>query len=259
MHTEIWAHRGSSHVFIENSMAAFKQAILDGADGVELDVQQTKDGKLIVFHDENLKRLTRSDNCVWEMTWADLQTLTLGDTSEKIPSLRAVLELFKTTDLMVNIELKNNLFLYHGMENDIFELVAALAMQNQVLYSSFNHESVTKMVDLAGGENCAILTSDIHVEPWKYIEQLGVKSYHPMINSLQQKSLIQNIRANDLKVNVWTADNPAHIYAALLLEVDAIITNEPKKAVELRAQFQSDGGHQAVQAVRKLGFSFPEE
>ena len=239
-------------------MAAFRQAITDGADGIELDVQQTKDGKLIVFHDEKLSRLTHSDKCIWDTTWAELERLTLGDTSEKIPSLKEVLKLFKPTDLTINIELKNNLFLYHGMEKDIFKMVADFNMQDQVLYSSFNHESVTKMVDLAGGESCAILTSDIHVEPWKYIEQLGVKSYHPMINSLQQKNLIQNIRANDLKVNVWTADHPAHIYAALLLEVDAIITNEPKRAVELREQFQSDGGHQAVRAVRRLGFSFPE-
>lgn len=258
MHTKIWGHRGSSHAFMENSMAAFRQAISDGADGVEIDVQQTKDGKLIVFHDEKLKRLTDSDKCIWGTTWAELQSLNLGNSSEKIPSLEEVLVLFKTTDLTVNIELKNNLFLYHGMEKDIFKMVSDFDMQDQVLYSSFNHESVAKMVGLAGGENCAILTSDIHVEPWKYIKQLGVKSYHPMINSLQQKNLIQNIRANDLKVNVWTADHPAHIYAALLLEVDAIITNEPKRAVELREQFQSDGGQQAVKAVRKLGFSFPE-
>ena len=258
MYTEVWAHRGSSHTFMENSMAAFRQAITDGADGVELDVQQTKDGKLIVFHDEKLSRLTESNQCIWDTTWEELQKLTLKNSSEKIPSLEEVLKLFKPTKLTVNFELKNNRFLYQGMEKVIFDMVADFDMQDQVLYSSFNHESMVEMVDLAGGENCAILTSDIHVEPWKYIKQLGVKSYHPMINSLQQKNLIQNIRANDLKVNVWTADHPAHIYAALLLEVDAIITNEPKRAVELREQFQSDGGQQAVKAVRKLGFSFPE-
>ena len=258
MHTEIWAHRGSSRTFVENSMAAFRQAIADGADGVELDVQQTRDGQLIVFHDERLGRLTNSKHCIWDTTWADIQALTLGETSEKIPSLKEVLELFKTTDLTVNIELKNSLFLYSGMEKDVFELVANLEMKDQVLYSSFNHESIVKMAKLAGGEKCAILTSDIHVKPWEYLQQLGVESYHPMINSLQQKMLIRNVHKHGLKVNVWTADHPAHIYAALLLEVDAIITNEPKRAVELRKQFKSDGGQKAVKAVRELGFSFPE-
>src|SRR5690554_4928380 len=77
MHTTIWAHRGSSHQYIENTLAAFKQAIDDGSDGIELDVQRTKDGKLVVIHDENLKRLTGDTGFVWEMTWKELQQLSL--------------------------------------------------------------------------------------------------------------------------------------------------------------------------------------
>lgn len=258
MHTQIWAHRGSSHTYIENSMAAFRQAVADGADGVELDVQRTKDGRLVVFHDENLKRLTRLNKCLWEVSWEEIQTLTLGDTSENIPSLEEVLDLFKKTDITVNIELKNSLYLYRGMEQEVFDLVADFEMENQVLYSSFNHESMKQMAELAGGEHCAILTSDIQVAPWDYMKSVGVQSYHPMINSMQQRDLIQNLRKNGFKVNVWTADHPAHIYAALLIDVDAVITNEPKRAVELRQQFQSDGGQKAVKAVRALGFSIPK-
>ncbi len=258
MHTKIWAHRGSSHTQIENSMAAFRQAIKDGADGVELDVQRTKDGKLIVFHDEKLNRLTDLDQCVWEVSWAEIQTLTLGGTSEKIPSLEEVLKLFQSTALTLNIELKNSHYFYPGMEQEIFDLVNKYKMNQQVLYSSFNHESMRKMANIVGGKYCAILTSDIQVEPWDYIKSVGVEAYHPMINSMQQRNLIQNIRKNGLNVNVWTADHPAHIYAALLIEVDAIITNEPKRAVELRAQFQTDGGQKAVEAVRALGYSIPK-
>lgn len=256
MRTKIWAHRGSSHTFIENSMAAFKQAIADGADGVELDVQRTKDGKLAVFHDENLKRLTGLDKHLWEISWEELQTLTIGETAEKIPSLEEVLTFFKGTDLTLNIELKNSLYFYQGLEQEVFDVVASFKMEEQILYSSFNHESMLQMAKLAGGAYCAILTSDIQAEPWKYMNRLGVKSYHPMINSLQQKDLIQNIHKNHFKVNVWTADQPAHIYAALLLGVDAIITNEPKKAIELRKQYASDDGQQAMNAVRELGISF---
>lgn len=258
MQTQVWAHRGSSHTQVENSMAAFRQAIKDGADGVELDVQRTKDGELIVYHDEHLKRSTGLDGCVWEVEWAEFQTLALGGTDEKIPKLAEVLTLFKSTGLTLNIELKNSYYFYPGMEQEVFALVTLYEMEEQVLYSSFNHESMRKMAQLAGGKHCAILTADIQVEPWHYIKQVGVQSYHPMINSMVQRDLIRNIRKNGLKVNVWTADHPAHIYAALLLKVDAIITNEPKRAVELRRQFQTDGGQKAVEMVRTLGFSIPK-
>lgn len=258
MQTQIWAHRGSSHIFVENSMAAFQQAISDGADGVELDVQRTKDGQLVVIHDEHLKRLTGADRFVWATTWEELRKLTLKETSERIPLLEEVLALFKLTDLVVNIELKNSRYFYPGMEQEVVDLVTDFKMKDQVLYSSFNHASMAKMVEMVGGDQCAVLTADIQVKPWKYLDEIGAKTYHPMINSLLQANLISTCQDKGLKVNVWTADESAHIYGALLLGVDAIITNEPARAIELREQFQSDGGQKAMEAVKTLGFSFPE-
>lgn len=255
MHTEIWAHRGASHKQIENSLVAFNQAIADGAEGIELDVQRTKDGKLIVYHDENVKRLTGVNKFVWELTWSEVQELRLQETEEKIPSLEEVLVLMKNTNLLINIELKNSLHVYHGMEEEIFTCVKKFEMQEQVLYSSFNHESMARMVNLTGAENCAILTSDILSEPWQYVEDVGVKVFHPMMNSLQQKDLMQNCRERGIKVHVWTADEEALIYMALLLGVDALITNKPEKAIQLREQFLSDGGRKAVEHVKSIGFT----
>lgn len=258
MQTQIWAHRGSSHQFIENSIPAFQQAIDAGADGVELDVQRTNDGKLVVYHDEKLKRLTGSDHFLWELTWAELQELSLSTTDEKIPSLEEVLLLFKETDLTVNLELKNNIYFYSDMDTEVFQLVKKLGLEEQVLYSSFNHGSMKKMVELAGGEKCAILTSDVLVEPWDYVQKTGAKAFHPMMNHLQQKHLVQKCREHGLKVHVWTADEDSYIYASLLLDVDAIITNKPEKALKLRQQFLSDGGVKAVEVVRAVGLSLKE-
>ena len=258
MHTQIWAHRGSSKMFIENSIPAFQQAIDAGAEGVELDVQRTKDGQLVVFHDEKLKRLTGRDNYLGELIWSELQKLTLGSTDEKIPSLEEVLLLFKDTDLTVNIELKNNIFFYSGMEVEIYDLVQTLGLGNQVLYSSFNHVSMKKMVEIAGASKCAILTSDILVGPWMYVQNTGAKAFRPMINHLQQKHLVQKCREHGLKVHVWTVDEDSYIYASLLLDVDAIITNEPEKALKLRQQFISDGGQKAVEVVKAFGLSLKE-
>lgn len=253
--TEIWAHRGASHQFIENTMPAFEQAILDQADGIELDVQRTKDGQLVVFHDERLKRLTGVDEFLWTLTWDELRALDVhslnGDA--KIPLLEDVLALMRETDLTVNIELKNSLQFYPGMEEEVLQLAQELKMLDQVLFSSFNHESMQRMSQLAGPEYCALLTSDIHFEPWQYAESVGVRSFHPMVNSLQQPGLVEECHKRGLKVNVWTADEEVYIYAGLLLGVDAIMTNEPKKAFQLREQFQSDNGRKAVEMIQTLG------
>lgn len=259
--TAIWAHRGASHKYIENTIPAFKQAIADQADGVELDVQRTKDGKLVVFHDENLKRLTGLDQFLWQITWEELRDLDLHSLNGEanVPLLKEVLALMKETDLRVNIELKNSLCFYPGMEAEVLALVQEMDMIDQVLFSSFNHESMHLMSKLAGPETCALLTSDIHHEPWQYAQKVGVKAIHPMVNSLQQTNYVEECHCHGLKVNVWTADEEAYINAALLSGVDAIMTNKPEKAVQLRKQFQADNGKEAMEMIQALGFHIPKE
>lgn len=253
--TAIWAHRGSSTKYIENTIQAFEQAIADKADGIELDVQRTKDGQLVVYHDEQLKRLTGVDRFLWQLTWAEIQALDLHalNGEAKIPLLKDVLELMKATNLIVNIELKNSLNFYPGMEAEVVDLVREMDMMDQVLFSSFNHESMHQMVQLVGSNHCAILTSDIHFNPWSYAREVGVDVLHPMVNSLQQPNFVEESHRQGFKVNVWTADEEVHIYAALLLGVDAIMTNEPEKAVQLRKQFQADGGQVALETIQKIG------
>lgn len=274
MRTEIWAHRGASHDFIENTLAAFKQALDVGADGVELDVQRTADGKLVVIHDEHLQRLTGENKYLWQTTYAQLQQMTLtshvvppldfkGTAKEesfhqKVPTLKEVLKLFRGTDLTINVELKNSIYFYPGMERQVLDLVAELGMQEQVLYSSFNHASMKLMSTLVGAKYCGILTSDIQFIPWDYAKSVEVLAYHPMINSLQQPGLVQNCQDAGLKVHVWTADEDGYIYAALLLGVEALMTNLPAKALELRQQFEADGGEQALTVVKALGIPIIE-
>lgn len=253
--TAIWAHRGSSTKYIENTMQAFEEAIADLADGIELDVQRTKDGQLVVYHDERLKRLTGVDKFLWQLNWTELQALDLHSLNEeaKIPLLKDVLELMQDTDLIVNIELKNSLNFYPGMEAEVLDLVREMGMLDHVLFSSFNHESMHEMAQLVGPERCAILTSDVQFNPWAYARDVGVGVLHPMVNSLQQAGYVEESHRQGFKVNIWTADEEVHIYAALLLGVDAIMTNEPEKAVRLREQFQADGGQMALETIQEIG------
>lgn len=264
MDTKIWAHRGSSHKYIENSLAAFEQAIEDQADGIELDVQRTKDGKLVVVHDENLNRLTGVNRFVWEMTWEEIQELSLSSkvasskSSEssniKIPTLEEVLLLMRDTDLVINIELKNSLHFYPGMEEEVVQVVKENDVEAQTYYSSFNHQSANILSGLVGPESVGVLSQDIQYEPWTYLKAIGAGALHPMINSLQVTDLVVKCKERGIKVHTWTADKDAHIYAGFLFGVDAVITNKPEKAVALRKQFIEDGGRKAMEAVKALGF-----
>lgn len=268
MISEIWAHQGSSHVYIENTLAAFKQAIDEGVDGIEFDVQRTVDGELVVIHDEHLIRLTGDQRFVWEVTWVELQELTLETDvvktekhdyfHAKVPKLDDVLNLIKESAVTANIELKNSVYFYPGMEEEIVACVNKWAMQDRVVYSSFNHLSMKKMVTLVGPKDCAILTLDIQDRPWDYARHVGVTGYHPMIASFQHLNLVEMCHQAGLKVRAWTADADAHIYAALLLGVDVVMTNKTVRALALRKQYQEDGGKKALESVKASGFKIIE-
>ncbi len=258
MATEIWAHRGSSKSQPENTMAAFEQALNDKAEGIELDVQRSRDGQLVVFHDENLKRLTNKDAYLATLDWADLKKLNVAANRPEagvhhMPLLREVLDFVRGTDLTLNIELKNSNVFYHGMEDEILAMVEESAVIDQVCFSSFNHMSMTQLTAKGYGKNSGMLYSEILCNPWDYVSNCGMGAIHPMFNSLQVPDLVKNCHDAGLKVNVWTVDQDIFINAALLLEVDAIMTNVPTRALELRNTYIKDSGLSALQSLKSSG------
>lgn len=118
---KVFAHRGASHYAPENTLPAFALAAEQGADGIELDVHLTKDGELVVIHDEKLDRTTNGTGWVKDYTLAELKTFCAdnhlsGYPDARIPTLREVLELIRPTGLLVNIELKTSILWYDGIE-----------------------------------------------------------------------------------------------------------------------------------------------
>ena len=112
MQTQVWAHRGASYYTPENTLAAFEKAIKMGADGIELDVQMTKDGELVVVHDETINRTSNGKGYVKDYTLEQLKKYDFSNKhitykGEKIPTLQEVYELIKPTSLTINVELKN--------------------------------------------------------------------------------------------------------------------------------------------------------
>ena len=143
--TEIFAHRGASGYAPENTMDAFKLAVKQGAEGIELDVQLSKDGIPVVIHDETIDRVTNGHGYVKDYTLEELKNFTImkGKYQEyehsKIPTLEEVLVYAKKENLTVNIELKTGIYWYPEIEEKTVDLVKKTKMEDLVIYSSFNH------------------------------------------------------------------------------------------------------------------------
>ena len=140
------AHRGfhdNQSECPENSLPAFERAIEMGY-GIELDVQLTKDGEMVVVHDEEIDRVSDGSGFVKDYTLAELKNLNFNKThpeyqNVKIPTLREVYEALKPTGMTINVELKTGIFWYKDLEKKVLELTKEMEMEDRVIYSSFNH------------------------------------------------------------------------------------------------------------------------
>lgn len=163
---KIWAHRGCSYACPENSLEAFRAAAeLARLTGIELDVQLSKDGTLVVFHDENMKRVTGQDRMICDCTMEELKNIPLcpGTKREsRIPSFREVLELLKPycdKGLKLNVELKTSVIRYEGIEEKTHALIREFGLEKQVIYSSFCEESIRFLREIAPEAECGVLAT----------------------------------------------------------------------------------------------------
>ena len=236
--TKVWAHRGASGYRPENTMEAFELAIKQGADGIELDVHTSADGELIVIHDETVDRVTDGNGLVGEKTLKELKDLKVSTSAEpegiyRIPTLQEVLDLMRTTDMMVNIELKNSICFYPGMEEKVLKAVKEAKMEEQLIYSSFNHYSLLQLKQLDQNVQTGILFSDGWVNPAIYAKNLGINAVHPAVYHLKYPQFREEVKRAGLKMHVWTVDKPEHIQLVKEAGAEAVITDYPDRAIAL--------------------------
>lgn len=230
--TQYWAHRGASAHAPENTLPAFEKAIAMGADGVEFDVQRTADGQLVVIHDETIDRTSTGMGPVVDIKYERLQhhdfsNRMVGFDGVKLPLLGEVLEVLKPTDLRINIELKTSIELYLGIEDEALALVEDMGMGEQVIWSSFNHNTMASLRGRVPKESIALLMADALYEPWAYASAFGAGALHPGLHLLRQPGFVDASHEAGLKVHVWTVDDPDLADLAEQMGVDAIITNDP--------------------------------
>lgn len=234
--TLVWAHRGASAYAPENTLAAFEMAVDMKADGIELDVQRTKDGKLVVIHDETLKRVSGQAGWVKDYAYKDLQNINVNlhfpdFGKQAVPTLEEVYALLKNTDLTVNVELKTGVCFYPGIEQQVIELTEREGMQERVLYSSFNHHSLRIIRQLRPHVQTGVLYSDGWIGVADYAKKIvQATAVHPSYSNVQYPAFFEFCKAQGLKVHVWTVNKKAQIQFLCENRVDAVITNDPKLA-----------------------------
>lgn len=237
MKTKIIGHRGGAAGYPENTLAAFKKAVELGADGVEFDVQLTKDGEVVVIHDELIDRTMTGSGLVKDHTLKELRQMSAGEffspdfKAEKIPTLTEVLEIVQDLEV-INIELKNYLP-YPELEEKVLKLVDQFEIRDQVIISSFNHHSLQKVKKLQPTIKTGALLMAKMIEPADYAFKRGFDALHLHFLTADQKT-IDKSHFMGMQVNVYTVNFAESVLELLEKEVDMIMTDDLKMALKIR-------------------------
>lgn len=242
--TEIFAHRGASGYAPENTMPAFMLAQEQGADGIELDVQLTKDGHPVVIHDESIDRVSDGKGLVKDFSLEELRKFSFHNGMEKykgvkVSTLEDVLEAVKSGHMKVNIELKTGIFWYPGIEEKVIDVVKRTGMEEKVIYSSFNHYSIQRIQELSPCADTAYLYSDVIIDVEKYACENKVYALHPAVYHLKMSDFLMRYKDAGMKVRVWTVNNEADMEEFITAGVDALITNYPDQAIRIRRELKN--------------------
>lgn len=227
-----FAHRGFSGRYPENTLLAFQKALSEGVDGIELDVQLTRDGEIVIIHDETVDRTTDGEGPVVSYVLEELRKLDAsyiyaGEIGfNPIPTLREYFELVKDCPVVTNIELKTGIYEYPGLEEKVYELIKEYGLENRVIISSFNHYSVLRMKAIAPELVYGFLSDTWIHNPGKYTRAHGIACYHPAYVQLRQE-IVDEIKAAGIVINTWTVNTEEEIRDLYGKGIDGVIGNYP--------------------------------
>ena len=226
--TTATAHRGASIAAPENTLSAFKEAILAQAEYIETDVQETKDGELILLHDSNFKRTTGVDKNVWEVNYDEVKNynaghyLNSGYYVENIPTLDEAIKYVRgRCKLLIEIKLNGN------ESQDIIEKVIKVIkenkVENQCVIASMNKDVLKKVKELDSTLLTCYLTALAYGDfyTWNYVDIYGIES------TFVTKGLINDIHNKGKQIFVWTVNDQDTMSKMIDLNVDSIITDDP--------------------------------
>jgi glycerophosphoryl diester phosphodiesterase len=253
----IIAHRGASALAPENTFAAFRRALSDGAEGIEFDVRLTKDGAVIVFHDATLARLSDRKNLVSSLPLEELRKIDVGSwftrrktnhsredfSGERIPTLRGLLDFLAGFQGLIYIELKCRRTEIERLSKAVCEIISDSHLLPQIIVKSFQLETIPRIRRHCPSARTAALFAPkimtILRKEKRLIEvadELGADMLSVHF-SLATRKLMEKAGERNLPVTIWTADNPRWVKRAFDLGLFAVITNNPAALLAKRGEF----------------------
>ena len=256
---EVYAHRGSSYEYPENTLLSFEKAAkVKGIAGIEFDVQLTKDGEIVVIHDESIDRTLDGKGYVRDYTLEELKQFNVTPSGQDepfvdengehlhVPTLRELFDLLqpycRNNGLILNIELKNSVYPYEGMEQKVIDLVAEYKLQENIIYSSFNHDSLAVVKDI----NPAAITATLDADMLKCIEgmlRVNADGVHPGSAGMTvNMDTVERVKEAGIPVRMWNSVEPLFGQPRRLKEcdldkyavfgADVIMTNVPDRYLQ---------------------------
>jgi glycerophosphoryl diester phosphodiesterase len=229
----IVGHRGASGMAPENTLAAFQAAVDLNIDGVEFDVQRSRDGHLIVFHDDDVDRTTDGHGAVYDLTLAELKALDAGSAfdarfrGERIPTLEETFELLRPTDLLLFVELKDP-WRFPGMEEAVAELIRRYDLVERVQVRSFHHACLHTFFRIAP----EIPLSELWFERLPGDDEVTFKVIDAL-HRLYTPENIAHIHQRGQLVTAWTVDDLDEARRLMDAGIDSLTSNHPNRLMTL--------------------------
>ncbi len=226
-----YAHRGASEYAPENTLSSFYLGLLYGANGIETDVQKTKDGVLVLFHDDTLDRVSSGSGRLEDYTLEELKKLKIyGNCTtgfyDRIITLREFLEKFADYDISFAIELKGE-----GVEEGTLDMVKEFGILNKVTFTSFKYEYIKKIKELDKTARVGWLVFSTDNGEVERLLALGGEELAPMAE-IVTKEQMRAWRKLGLGVRAWNVTSVAKMKTLCHLGVDGMTVNFPDRLQE---------------------------
>jgi glycerophosphoryl diester phosphodiesterase len=251
----ILGHRGASAVAPENTLAAFRRAMHDGADGIEFDVRLSRDRVAVVIHDATIKRTGLLDRVVSELTAKELVEIDVGRwfaglkrtgaqsfAGEKLPTLAQVFKLFSTNDGVLYVEMKCNAGDGAALATAVANGIERFCMAPRVVVASFDLDAITEVKRIDAGIRTAALFEPKFSKPISTVRRLKMINTAldvgadeiALHHTLAGPRVAEKAKREGLELVVWTVDDPRWITRARALGIKALIANDPAMMVQHR-------------------------
>jgi glycerophosphoryl diester phosphodiesterase len=229
------AHRGAAGEAPENTLMAFETALKQNCDGIELDIQLSMDGEIMVCHDSTLDRTTNGSGRIIDLHSNQIRIFDAGSrygkrfAGQRVPFLGEVLEMVPE-HIMINIEIKMIPEYEHQIEPKLVQLLVAKQRFSNVVISSFDHECLVRIMMIAPFAKIGLLYSQKLINPAAYAESLGVPvfSLHPHYKSIREEDIKKAV-SKGIAVYPWTVDRVSTMKRLIDKGVSGIITNYPRR------------------------------